>query len=82
MLYMDDMTEAARIRAWREYRELSQSECAHAIGVTRAAWSNWETQGTDPTLSNLRAIVRLFRLTMVRFYGRIPRKGGRERRAA
>lgn len=50
---------AARIREARLSAGLTQEALGHALGVSKAAVSQWEAQTalrTEPTLSNLRAI--------------------------
>lgn len=34
------------IKSWRIARGLSQEEAAALVGVTRQAWSRWETSGS------------------------------------
>lgn len=46
----------ARIAAARKYAGLSQTELGKAFEITRSAVSQWESEGTEPTPSNLRAI--------------------------
>jgi len=45
-----------RIAAARKNANLSQTELGKAFGLTRSAVSQWESEGTEPTPSNLRAI--------------------------
>jgi transcriptional regulator with XRE-family HTH domain len=45
-----------RIAAAREKAGLSQTELGKAFGLTRSAVSQWESEGTEPTPANLRAI--------------------------
>lgn len=45
-----------RIAAARKQAGLSQTELGKAFHITRSAVSQWESEGTEPTPSNLRAI--------------------------
>lgn len=40
--------QGQKIRDFRQFREQSQSDLAGAIGVTKAAVSDWETGGSSP----------------------------------
>ena len=40
----------------RRHAGLSQTDLGKAFGLTRSAVSQWESEGTEPTSSNLRAI--------------------------
>lgn len=45
-----------RIAAARKKAGLSQTELGKAFGLTRSSVSQWESEGTEPTPSNLRSI--------------------------
>lgn len=45
-----------RIAAARKHAGLSQTELGKAFGLTRSAVSQWESENTEPTSANLRAI--------------------------
>jgi transcriptional regulator with XRE-family HTH domain len=45
-----------RIAAARERAGLSQTKLGKAFGLTRSAVSQWESENTEPTPANLRAI--------------------------
>lgn len=45
-----------RIAQARELARISQTELSKGAGVTRSAVSQWESEGTEPTPENLRAI--------------------------
>lgn len=45
-----------RIAAARKKANLSQTELGKAFDLTRSSVSQWESEGTEPTPSNLRAI--------------------------
>lgn len=45
-----------RIAASRKHAGLSQTELGKAFGLTRSAVSQWESENTEPTPANLRAI--------------------------
>jgi transcriptional regulator with XRE-family HTH domain len=74
------MTEAELLRAWREFRDWTQTECATRVGVTRSAWNQWE-RGKAMTIANLRACAKAFRVSMKRFYSRPPVRRPRRARA-
>lgn len=62
-----------RLAAWRKSKGLSQGYVAKALGITRAAVSQWEDGTTQPTQDNLARVVELFEISMERFYGRLPK---------
>ena len=41
------MEEKTMIKAWREYKGISQKELAKKIGISQAALSQMETRGTE-----------------------------------
>ena len=45
-----------RIAAARKHAGLSQTDLGKAFGLTRSAVSQWESENTEPTPANLRAI--------------------------
>ncbi len=67
------MTLGSRIAAWRKAKGYSQGGLADAVGVTRAAVSQWEDSQTSPSQPHLETVVKEFGLTMERFYGPIPK---------
>jgi transcriptional regulator with XRE-family HTH domain len=71
------MDVGQRIAAWRGARGLTQQQLAKAVGVTHAAVYQWETakasSKTRPSLEKLEKVVQVFKVTMERFYGPIPR---------
>ena len=66
-----------RIAAWRKARGMTQREVATAIKVSPAAVCQWESAGkykNPPSVNNLERLVAMFGLTMLQFYGAIPKK--------
>ena len=45
-----------RIAAARKHKGLSQTDLGKAFSITRSAVSQWESEGTAPSSSNLRSI--------------------------
>lgn len=68
------MELSERIAKWRQVKGVSQQELAHSLGVTPAAVYQWEAGTTKPSTTNLEALVEALGLTMVKFYGRVPRR--------
>lgn len=66
-----------RIATWRAARGMSQGALARAVGVTRAAVSQWECDDADertaPSHANLERVIAALGLTMVEFYGPTPK---------
>lgn len=54
---------AARIRALRERRALTQREAAHLAGVAPSTWGSWEEARRLPRLSVLPAIAAALRVS-------------------
>lgn len=70
------MDTPARIKAWREVKEMTRQELADEVGVTVAAVYQWEGSGghiTSPSVAHLEKIVSALKITMGEFYGRVPR---------
>jgi len=63
-----------RIFSWRKSLDLTQQDLADACGITVSAVSLWESGETQPSQKHLQSIVKLFGLTMERFYGRAPKR--------
>jgi transcriptional regulator with XRE-family HTH domain len=71
------MNLGSRITRWREAKRLTRQDLARAVGVTDAAVYQWEATDdnkTTPSVAHLEMIVGALGLTMVRFYGRLPKK--------
>lgn len=49
------MSLGAKIREARKLAELTQDQVAEALGLTKGAVSQWETNSTTPTLGQFRA---------------------------
>jgi transcriptional regulator with XRE-family HTH domain len=65
-----------RIQAWREARGLSQRKLAGLVGVTPQAVCMWEKEAiwqNLPSTRNLTKLVKVFGISMERFYGPLPR---------
>ncbi|MBU5436025.1 helix-turn-helix transcriptional regulator [Pseudoflavonifractor sp. MSJ-37] len=60
-----------RLTALRKERELSQLDVADALGVTRQAISRWEVGSSFPTVDNLIALSKLYRIPMDMLIGNI-----------
>jgi len=65
-----------RLAAWRKIRGLSQGDVAKALGITRAAVSQWEdteeSKRTSPTQAHLNAFVALIGVSLAEFHGAVP----------
>ena len=66
-----------RILRWARAKNVKLSALAKAADVTPSAVSCWVSPDPDtrtrPSLQHLEAIVRKFELTMVQFYGPLPK---------
>ena len=63
-----------RIRAWIAHCGLSQNHVAEEIGISRQAVSQWMSGAVDPSIRSLFALTLTLGVTMVEFWGDIPRK--------
>ena len=52
------------LRQYREECKMTQEFVAQAIGVSRQAVSKWENGTSDPSTSNLTALVKLFEISV------------------
>lgn len=62
-----------RIAAWLRVRNMSQRALAHALGVTPQAVTAWVRHNKPPTQKNLHAMTKAFGVTILEFYGRLPK---------
>lgn len=46
----------SRVRAWREYKKLSQKEMAEKLGISQSAYAQMEKPAAKPRLTTLRKI--------------------------
>ena len=60
-----------KLTALRKERDLSQLDVADALGVTRQAISRWEVGSSFPTVDNLIALSKLYRIPMDMLIGNI-----------
>lgn len=70
------MTVGERLAAWMKVKGVTHQQLADKLGLTAAAVYQWVGTGesqTMPSLANLEAAVRALDLTMLQFYGRIPK---------
>jgi transcriptional regulator with XRE-family HTH domain len=70
----DDLGE--RIAAWFKVKNISPAEAAKKLEITRAAVYQWIGTGaskTTPSQKNLSALVDLLGISMVEFYGPVPK---------
>ena len=51
------------IKRYRTQRKMTQEFVAESLGVTRQAVSKWESGASDPSTTNLMALVKLFGVT-------------------
>lgn len=49
----------AALSAWRKAAEKSQTECAEAVGVRQATWSEWEAGHRSPRIKHALAIAKM-----------------------
>lgn len=70
-----------RIHRWRKARGKTLQDIADKLDVTRSAVSYWETGTNVPQQKNLEALVEALGLTMVEFYGPIPKPRKRAKAA-
>lgn len=50
--------QGAKLRDFRKLRDLTQAQVAGAVGVTKAAVSDWETGGSSPRQHHQVAIAK------------------------
>ena len=62
-----------RIREWLRVTGLTQKDLAARVGVSPGAVSAWVNGDSAPTHKNLELIVGAFGISIVDFYGRIPK---------
>lgn len=64
---------AERIRRWRESREdMSKSDLARAVGVTRQAFGLWESGGSTPTQHHIEKVAEAIGVSLPVFWGEPP----------
>lgn len=62
-----------RIRRWRESRDdMSKSDLARAVGVTRQAFGLWESGRATPTLNHVAKIAETIGVSLQVFWGEPP----------
>lgn len=77
------MTLRDRVVAWRKHFGLSQGRIARKIGISTAAVSLWEQEdGTEPTHDNLAAFCDVLGISLAQFWGPVPDRPARSRKAA
>ena len=57
-----------QIKAARKKKRLSKEALAFAVGVTRAAVSNWETSKDSPRLGSLRRVAEALEIPLSRLW--------------
>ena len=57
-------TLAQALKDHRTRRRLTQEYVADALGVSRQAVSKWETGASEPTMSNLTALAKVYGVTL------------------
>lgn len=55
---------AKNIKKFREQKNISQSDLAEKLNVTRQAVSNWETRKTQPDIETLHKIADILEISM------------------
>ena len=58
----------ARVRSFRQSRELTAAALAKAVGVTKGAISQIESGSTDPSLSTIRRLAEALRVPVAAFF--------------
>ena len=58
-----------KLKTLRNESTITQAELAKALNVTRSAVALWETDKTDPDISNLIAIAKYFSITVDELLG-------------
>ena len=58
------MTLGENLQRLRKERGLSQEEVAQALFLTRQSVSKWENDGAEPGVENLKALARLYGVTL------------------
>jgi transcriptional regulator with XRE-family HTH domain len=56
------------VGAWRKSRAWSHADLAERVGVSRPAVAQWESGRTSPSESNIRALARVFGVSVADFY--------------
>lgn len=59
------------IRALRKSKRLSQGELGEKLGYSARTISDWENGNTEPNITAIRAIVKLFDITYNEFFEEI-----------
>lgn len=67
------MDLGTRIASWRRYKRMTQRELGDLLGLTGQAVSQWERGANGMPTGMLSRLVGAFGLTMVKFYGPIPK---------
>jgi len=71
-----------RITRWREASGLTQADLARSVGISASAVSQWESGQTQPSHSNVDAIVKALGISLPKFWGALPAKRKSGKKAA
>ncbi len=63
------MTYSKNIRFLRKSAKLSQEELAEILGVKRHTICDWETERTEPSISQLKAVAEAFNVSINHIIG-------------
>ncbi len=63
------MTLGENLQRLRKERGLSQEEVAQALFLTRQSASKWENDGAEPGVENLKALAKLYGVTLDELVG-------------
>ena len=69
------MTLGGNLQRLRKERGLSQEEVAQALFLTRQSVSKWENDGAEPGVENLKALAKLYGVTLDELMGNVPETG-------
>ena len=64
--------ESPQFAAWRQYRGLEQNDVAKLLDTTQASVSRWERLENEPSISKLRELAKLYRVTIDDLINRTP----------
>lgn len=69
------MTLGENLQRLRRAKGLSQDEVAQKLYLTRQSVSKWENGGAEPGVENLKALARLYVVTIDELVGNAPKDG-------
>ena len=62
-----------RMKQFREYNNLDYKILAEVLGISENVYKDFESNKTTPTIDIITSLAKLYKVTVVEFYGNTPR---------